>query len=55
MNDIFEMVDELRELQKLYNTGELRNFDFESKIFKYEQQIEKFEQSMEQHFAHEDC
>ena len=43
MNDIFDRIDELKELQSLYNQGELRNFDFSSKIQQLEQQVEKFE------------
>lgn len=46
MTDIFEMLDELKELQALYNTGDLRNFDFETKIQKYERMIDAFEAAM---------
>jgi hypothetical protein len=51
MNDILEFIDELNELQELYNTGELRNFDFASKIQKYERQVAQFESAMEQENA----
>ena len=47
MNDILEFIDELKELQELYNTGELRNFDFASKIQKYERMVDAFEDSLE--------
>ena len=47
MNDIFDFISELKELKELYNTGDLRNFDFETKIQKYERQIESFEQELE--------
>ena len=43
MTDIFERIDELRELQKLYNDGDLRNFDFETRIQRLEREIEQFE------------
>lgn len=48
MNDILEFIDELKELQSLYHQGELRDFDFETKIQKYEQQIHQFELALEQ-------
>ena len=47
MNDILEFLEELKELKELYNTGDLRNFDFETKIQKYERQVELFEQELE--------
>ena len=46
MNDILEFVDELKELQELYHTGELRDFDFAIKIAKYERMVEQFEEAM---------
>ena len=48
MNDILEFIDELKELQALYHSGELRDFDFNTKIQKYERQMEQFEQALEQ-------
>jgi hypothetical protein len=48
MNDILEFIDELKELQALYHSGELRDFDFNTKIQKYERQIEQFELALEQ-------
>lgn len=51
MNDIMEFIEDLKELQQLYHTGELRNFDFESKLFKFEKQMSDFEQAMEQEHA----
>ena len=48
MNDILEFIDELKELQGLYHSGELRDFDFNTKIQKYERQIEQFELALEQ-------
>lgn len=47
MNDIFEFISDLEELQALYNTGELRNFDFESIKSKYNSTIERFERLYE--------
>jgi hypothetical protein len=47
MIDILEFIDELKELQVLYNEGELCNFDCESKIHKFQKQINDFEQSMQ--------
>lgn len=46
MTDIFDMIDELKELQALYNSGDLRNFDFETKIQKYERIVDAFESAM---------
>ena len=47
MNDILEFIDELKELQTLYHQGELRDFDFATKIQRYELMVERFEQAME--------
>jgi hypothetical protein len=47
MNDILDFIDELNELQELYNTGELRNFDFQTKIQKYQRTVDAFEDSLE--------
>ena len=48
MNDILEFISELKELQTLYQEGELREFDFALKINHYEQQMLQFEKSMEE-------
>ena len=48
MVDILEFSEDLKELQELYNTGELRNFDFAIKIQNYERQVAQFESAMEQ-------
>lgn len=48
MIDTLEFIDTLKELQQLYNTGELRNFDFDSKIRKYELDVDRFEKAMEE-------
>jgi len=47
MNDILEFIDELKELQTLYNSGDLRDFDFNTKIQKYERQVAQFEAEMD--------
>jgi len=47
MNDILEMIDDLRELQALYDTGELRNINFGIMLKKYEDRVEQFERDME--------
>jgi hypothetical protein len=47
MLDILEFVDELKELQALYHSGDLRDFDFSTKIQKYERQIALFEDAMQ--------
>ena len=39
MVDILEFIDELKELQVLYQTGDLRDFDLQTKIQKYENQV----------------
>lgn len=48
MVDILEFIDELKELQALYHSGDLRDFDFNTKIQKYERVIEAFEQGLEE-------
>ena len=53
MNDIFEFISELKEMQALYHEGDLRNYDFESKIQKYERMIEEFESAMEAELEHQ--
>lgn len=50
MNDILEFLDELKELQALYNSGDLRNFDFERMIQKYDRQVDQYEAAMDQAF-----
>ena len=47
MNDILEMIDDLKELQVLYQTNDLRDFDLQNKITKYERMINTFEAQME--------
>ena len=47
MNDILDFIDELKELQELYHSGDLRDFDFNTKIQKYERMASDFESAME--------
>ena len=47
MVDILEFIDELKELQALYHSGDLRDFDISTKIQKYERQVAKFEAALE--------
>ena len=47
MNDILEFIDDIEELKSLYNTGELRNFDFEAMLSKYNRTVELFEREYE--------
>ena len=46
MNDIFDFINELKELQILYNSNDIRNHDFEIRIKKLERIVEKFEIQM---------
>jgi hypothetical protein len=48
MVDILEFIDELKELQVLYQTGDLRDFDLQAKIQKYENQVALFEYDIEE-------
>lgn len=48
MNDILEFIDDLKELQVLYQTNELRDVDIQTKISKYERQFNTFESQMDQ-------
>jgi hypothetical protein len=48
MNDILEFIDDLKELQVLYQTNELRGVDIQTKISKYERQFNTFESQMDQ-------
>ena len=48
MNDILEFIDDLKELQVLYQNNELRDFDIQTKISKYERQFTTFESQMDQ-------
>jgi|TARA_A200000113_G_C8724341_1_gene309460 hypothetical protein len=50
MNDILEFISDLREMQHLYNEGELRNYDFETKISKHLKVVESFEKAHEKEF-----
>jgi tetrahydromethanopterin S-methyltransferase subunit B len=46
MNDIFEILDDLRELKTLYSMNELCLLDFEEKMAKYNAIVDKFEREM---------
>ena len=48
MNDILEFIDDLKELQVLYQTNELRDSDIQAKISKFERQFNTFESQMDQ-------
>jgi len=48
MNELLDYIAELKELQHLYSTGDLRDFDFETKIRKREQEFDQHETAMEQ-------
>jgi len=48
MVDVLEFIDELKELQALYHSGDLRDFDFNTKIQKYEREVAKFEEYVEE-------
>lgn len=47
MIDTLEFLEELKELKALYNSGDLRNFDFERMIQKYERQVDQYESAMD--------
>ena len=47
MVDVLEFIEELKELQALYHSGDLRDFDISTKIQKYERQVAKFEEAIE--------
>lgn len=47
MNELLEYIAELKELQHLYSTGDLREFDFETKIRKREHEFDQHESAME--------
>ena len=48
MTELLDRIDELLELQKLYNDGELRNIDFATKIQQLERTVEQYEQDMQE-------
>lgn len=48
MQDMIDFLDELKELKALYNSGDLRNYDFETKIQKYERLIDQYDAAMDQ-------
>lgn len=50
MTDVIEMIDDLRELQKLYAMGDICFVDFQEKLLKYEQRFDQFEADMEREF-----
>ena len=47
MNDILEFIDDLKELQVLYRTNDLREVDLQTKISKYERQFTTFESNFD--------
>lgn len=50
MQDMLEFIDELKELQALYNSGDLRNFDFDRMIQKYERKVDAYDSAMDHWF-----
>jgi glyceraldehyde-3-phosphate dehydrogenase/erythrose-4-phosphate dehydrogenase len=50
MTEVFEMLDDLLELQTLYAMNDLTEIDFKAKIQKYQSQIDMFEKNMEHEF-----
>jgi len=46
MNDILEFIDDLKELEALYQSGDLRELDFKLAIQKYESQVAQYEHDM---------
>tara|TARA_B110000503_G_scaffold61012_1_gene96882 strand:+ start:1966 stop:2154 length:189 start_codon:yes stop_codon:yes gene_type:complete len=50
MQDILDFIIELKELQTLYNNGDLRNYDFETKIQQYERDFDVHEAAMDHEF-----
>lgn len=50
MDDMIEFIAELKELQSLYNTGDLRNFDFDRMIQKYERKADAYDSAMDKWF-----
>lgn len=51
MTDVLEMIDDLRELQKLYSMGDICYIDFQEKVLKYENIVDEFESILEQDYA----
>lgn len=51
MTDILEIIDDLRELQKLYAMNDICFMDFQEKLLKYENIVNKFEQQLEAEYA----
>jgi hypothetical protein len=50
MTDVLEMIDDLRELQKLYAMNDICFMDFQEKLLKYENIVERFEQDLDEQF-----
>jgi len=46
MNDYIEFIEDLVELRSLYAQGDLRQFDFDSKLARYQGLINQFEQGI---------
>lgn len=53
INDMFEMLEDLRELQHLYIYNELTYLDFQEKVQKYQKIVDKFEYELAEAFEHE--
>jgi hypothetical protein len=50
MNDMIEFIAEITELHVLYKEGDLRNYDFETKLQKYNNKVDEYELEMEREF-----
>lgn len=53
INDMFEMLEDLRELQHLYIYDELTYLDFQEKIQKYQKIVDSLEQDLAEAFTYE--
>ena len=51
MTDILEIIDDLRELQKLYAMNDICFMDFQEKLLKYENIVDEFEQQLDAEYA----
>lgn len=51
MNDILEVIQDLRELQRLYKEGDICYLDFQEKINKYESIVDEYEANLDRQFA----
>ena len=50
MPEVYDMLDDLKELLSLYQTGELCQLDIEAKVHRWQKVVDQFDAEMEEQY-----